>query len=424
MQLTKNRVSSPVTLGFCAAALSTGAAIGQGRYYTDPSEVVELNAAGANTRSPCLSEDELAIVFASDRPGGKGGYDLFLAQRASVDAPFGPPVHLSNLSSQYDDMHPHLSFDGRELYFTVKQGATAAIHVATRPAAGQPFGSPSRLPAPVNGLAISNGFMFLTKDGLTMHFTRENGAGLHDILTVQRPNRGAPWGALAPFGPAGAVPGDKLAVITDANGERVLFACRNAAGNVRWYGTHVAGAAFIAPYPIDELDGTAGWMRGATGRFFESRIVNGLHIIAVRCLRFETQTIEFCVDVDLVPVWDPLLQIYIYQQVWTWEIGTVTTLETYTWRSLPFVGWVLSAVPMPFPLHLPGIQGAPLLIDPAFSVFSAITPSAASGLSSLTVGLPNNPNLVGQRVFAQAVHFDPATLTASLSEPIEMRITQ
>lgn len=67
---------------------------------------------------PCLSEDGRSLYFASRRPDGLGGSDIYVSQRASVHAPWGPPQILGpNINTASDDQGPTLSPDGRQLYF-------------------------------------------------------------------------------------------------------------------------------------------------------------------------------------------------------------------------------------------------------------------------------------------------------------------
>ena len=69
------------------------------------------NHADVNTSSldgcPIQSPDGLSLYMASNRPGGKGGLDIWVATRASVDAPFGAPQNLpSPVNSAADDFCP------------------------------------------------------------------------------------------------------------------------------------------------------------------------------------------------------------------------------------------------------------------------------------------------------------------------------
>ncbi len=53
----------------------------------------EVNGPGYDGE-PAVSSDGLLLLFASDRPGGVGGQDLWLATRPTIDEPFSNPVNL------------------------------------------------------------------------------------------------------------------------------------------------------------------------------------------------------------------------------------------------------------------------------------------------------------------------------------------
>ncbi|AKF09001.1 PD40 domain-containing protein [Sandaracinus amylolyticus] len=95
----------------------------------------ELNTTYAES-SMTISPDGLELVFASDRPGGAGGLDLWIARRPSVHAPFGEPLNLTALNSTSDDSKPSFSPDGATLYFNHAAdedgGDDADIWLATR----------------------------------------------------------------------------------------------------------------------------------------------------------------------------------------------------------------------------------------------------------------------------------------------------
>jgi WD40-like Beta Propeller Repeat len=56
---------------------------------------------------PIQSPDGLELYQASNRPGGEGGLDIWVSQRASTEAPFGPPQNLgSPVNSAADDFCP------------------------------------------------------------------------------------------------------------------------------------------------------------------------------------------------------------------------------------------------------------------------------------------------------------------------------
>jgi Tol biopolymer transport system component len=71
---------------------------------------------------PALSADGLTLFFASDRPGGQGDLDLWMSTRASPSSPFGKPLNLGPLvNSPAVDTGPFVSADGLTLLFCSKR---------------------------------------------------------------------------------------------------------------------------------------------------------------------------------------------------------------------------------------------------------------------------------------------------------------
>jgi hypothetical protein len=67
---------------------------------------------------PFVAKDGLSLYFSSDRPGGFGGWDMWVCQRPSTDAPWGAPANLGpGVNTQYDEGAPTLSIDGHRMYF-------------------------------------------------------------------------------------------------------------------------------------------------------------------------------------------------------------------------------------------------------------------------------------------------------------------
>ncbi len=68
--------------------------------------------------APAISKNGLSLFFASDRPGGFGGYDIWVSQRATLDDPWGAPVNLGpNINTASIDSTPNFSRDGHWMYF-------------------------------------------------------------------------------------------------------------------------------------------------------------------------------------------------------------------------------------------------------------------------------------------------------------------
>lgn len=68
----------------------------------------------------CFSNDGNTIYYASNRPGGRGGLDLYVSHRGP-DGKWGPSENMgTDINTEYDENYPTLSPDGKTLYFASK----------------------------------------------------------------------------------------------------------------------------------------------------------------------------------------------------------------------------------------------------------------------------------------------------------------
>jgi hypothetical protein len=66
---------------------------------------------------PYIAPDESYLIFASDRPGGLGHRDLYISYQ--VDGSWTEPKNLGQpINSEYWDIYPSISPDGKYLFFT------------------------------------------------------------------------------------------------------------------------------------------------------------------------------------------------------------------------------------------------------------------------------------------------------------------
>lgn len=83
------------------------------------------NAAGINNR-PWVSRDGLFIAFDSIRPGGKGGPDIWFAERDSTGEPFEAAYTIPELNSAAGDLRPAVSWDGTQLFMSSNRPGSAS----------------------------------------------------------------------------------------------------------------------------------------------------------------------------------------------------------------------------------------------------------------------------------------------------------
>jgi hypothetical protein len=123
---------------------------------------------------PFLSPDGLSLYFDSNRPGGHGGFDLWVTTRAALDAPFGPPVNLGPaINSSDDEAEVLVSADNRTLVFSSNRPGRLGdqdIYMSTRTDALAPWEPARHLPAPINYSTGGTFPVVLSRDALTLFF--------------------------------------------------------------------------------------------------------------------------------------------------------------------------------------------------------------------------------------------------------------
>lgn len=87
--------------------------------WSDPVNLGAPINSSASEMNPALSPDELSLYFVSTRGGGQGAADIWVSRRASLDSPWGDPVNLGpNINGPGIDASPVVSLDGHLLFFS------------------------------------------------------------------------------------------------------------------------------------------------------------------------------------------------------------------------------------------------------------------------------------------------------------------
>jgi OOP family OmpA-OmpF porin len=90
----------------------------RGTSWTEPARISTLDVPGFSTMQPSFGTDGRVLLFASDRPGGSGGFDLWYAPLDSLGNP-GTPVNLGpGINTPGDEEAPYYDSGLRVLIFS------------------------------------------------------------------------------------------------------------------------------------------------------------------------------------------------------------------------------------------------------------------------------------------------------------------
>jgi WD40-like Beta Propeller Repeat len=155
---------------------------------------------------PMQSPNGLRLYMASNRPGGQGSLDIWVAHRESVDAPFGPPENLgAPINTPADELCP-TPVRGGGLFFVSRKTTADSCGMGdiyfTRNDRTDGWAEPKRLacaPEGPNSGLDEQGPSYVEEGGRELlFFSRSSPTVLGDIYVSERAEQGG-------FGPASPV---------------------------------------------------------------------------------------------------------------------------------------------------------------------------------------------------------------------------
>jgi Tol biopolymer transport system component len=147
----------------------------------------------AHDFTPSLFDDEatgrMILYFSSDRPAGMGGVDIY-SSSTGADGGFEPAVLVPELSTPYVDERPNVRKDGLEIFFdSDRPGSIGStdLWVSTRESTTSPWSIPVNLGPAVNTAAVE-ARPSLSFDGTALYFNsmRPGGRGSSDVYVATR----------------------------------------------------------------------------------------------------------------------------------------------------------------------------------------------------------------------------------------------
>ena len=159
-----------------------------------------------NDQHPSISRDNLSLYFVSNRPGGFGGNDIWVTHRATRDDPWGAPQNLGAvINTSSSDFAPNLTTDGHHLYLNSDRPGGCGgsdLYVAQRRDKDDDFGwgRPENLGCSVNTIYDEAGPTFFEDEGTGTQFlyftsfNRPGGLGDFDVYVSTRSGDDDAWG--------------------------------------------------------------------------------------------------------------------------------------------------------------------------------------------------------------------------------------
>ncbi len=137
--------------------------------------------------------DDLTLYLISNRPGGAGGLDIYVATRDSVQNVFRAAQPLAGINSPGGELWPQLTRDQRTMFYAYAAPASPVgdIYVTTRSSPAVAF-APGSPVAQVNSTS-DDGDLFLWRDGEALYFisSRTGSIGSMDIYVSVRRTDGS-----------------------------------------------------------------------------------------------------------------------------------------------------------------------------------------------------------------------------------------
>ncbi|OHB79699.1 MAG: hypothetical protein A2Z25_03095 [Planctomycetes bacterium RBG_16_55_9] len=191
-----------------------------------------VNTVGSDG-SPDISADGLTLYFDSLRAAGLGSWDIWMTSRETTDGEWSPPTLLpAPVNGGYSDSGPSISADGLSLYFASDRPGgygSPDIYVAKRETADDPWGIPENLGRTVNSSSYDN-HPSISSDGLMLFFGSARGGG-YDLYVTQRATTDSEWTVPVSLGMTTNTIYNELSPDISSDGLSVFFDRRGASGD-------------------------------------------------------------------------------------------------------------------------------------------------------------------------------------------------
>ena len=170
----------------------------------------------------------LDIGISGEKDGIQTHRDLFYTQRAALDAPFGKVALVpgKEVITGYADTAALITDEGKTMYFSSNRPGgigSKDIYIATRDDPSGPFMKVVNIGPNVNSPFVDSK-PAITDDGLTLFFhSKRPGFGRSDLYVTNRESKDAPWGPARNLGATANTDYAEANPSVSADGKILLF---------------------------------------------------------------------------------------------------------------------------------------------------------------------------------------------------------
>ena len=141
-----------------------------------------FNNENASTMHPCMSPDGNKLFFASDRPGGQGGFDLYYVEKQGSG--WSTPVSLGfNVNGSKNETFPFLASKDTLYFASDRSGGMGGLDIYQSIYVNGKWAAPTAMPAPYN--TVFDDFSFFKYANKEEGFISSNRDGMDQIYTWQ-----------------------------------------------------------------------------------------------------------------------------------------------------------------------------------------------------------------------------------------------
>ena len=147
----------------------------RGRWKVKPVKLPEsINWKDHTSTQPSIGFDSVlnveVLFYASDRPGGKGGMDIWQVKIQEGDNQFSTPMPIASINTAYGEITPFFHTESQQLYFSSDGHQGMGGYDVFQTLRGASWGEPMHLGVPLNS-SYNEVYYFLGADSETGYFS-------------------------------------------------------------------------------------------------------------------------------------------------------------------------------------------------------------------------------------------------------------